>query len=206
MIMTRAIRRLCAVLMMLALWPPLLPDASSPTYAASSPGCGHERWAVKVLTDPAATRVNMTPVTTKAVEDLRALSMPAPGGRPPGMADARYPQEMQTYQVRARLIKVKHESDLDYHVVIEGRSGATMIAEVPDPQCVASSIRAQVRRARTTVERLLGRIPGDRRFTDFPGFPSVTVTGVLFFDVPHATPQEGVAPNNVELHPVLDIR
>jgi hypothetical protein len=29
------------------------------------------------------------------------------------------------------------------------------------------------------------------------------VTGVGFFDVKHSTPQTGVAPNNIELHPVL---
>jgi hypothetical protein len=31
------------------------------------------------------------------------------------------------------------------------------------------------------------------------------VTGVGFFDVKHGTPQTGVAPNNIELHPVLKL-
>jgi hypothetical protein len=32
---------------------------------------------------------------------------------------------------------------------------------------------------------------------------SATITGVAFFDVKHNNPQHGVAPNNIELHPVL---
>jgi hypothetical protein len=34
---------------------------------------------------------------------------------------------------------------------------------------------------------------------------TATVTGVGFFDVKHSTPQTGVAPNNIELHPVLRV-
>ena len=32
---------------------------------------------------------------------------------------------------------------------------------------------------------------------------SAAVTGVGFFDLKHGTPQVGVAPNNIELHPLL---
>jgi hypothetical protein len=30
-----------------------------------------------------------------------------------------------------------------------------------------------------------------------------TIEGVGFFDLPHSTPQVGVSPNNIELHPLL---
>ena len=32
---------------------------------------------------------------------------------------------------------------------------------------------------------------------------AASLEGVGFFDLPHGTPQIGVAPNNIELHPVL---
>jgi hypothetical protein len=47
-----------------------------------------------------------------------------------------------------------------------------------------------------------GQAPGPSSdFADLKG--TAMVTGVGFFDVKHATPQTGVAPNNIELHPVL---
>ena len=41
--------------------------------------------------------------------------------------------------------------------------------------------------------------PSSSHFTDLKG--TATVTGVGFFDIPHG--QTGIAPNAIELHPVL---
>jgi hypothetical protein len=158
--------------------------------------CGVERWDVKTMTDPAAQRVNLTP-TSATVEQLTALSVPAEFSR-----DAeRLPSEFQTYTVQATILEFKEEADSDIHLVIVGTSGETMIAEIPDPACAQGSrVEAQITGARG-------------RFVDLFGQPSrsswvevnapITVTGVLFFDVHHG--QTGVAPNAVELHPVVAI-
>jgi hypothetical protein len=158
--------------------------------------CGVERWDVKTMTDPAAQRVNLTP-TSATVEQLTVLSVPAEFSR-----DAeRLPSEFQTYTVQATLLEFKEEADSDIHLVIVGASGETMIAEIPDPPCSQGSrVDVQIARARA-------------RFVDLFGQPSrsswvevnapITVTGVLFFDVHHG--QTGVAPNAVELHPVVAI-
>lgn len=158
--------------------------------------CGIERWAVKTLTDPEAGQVNLVPKLA-TVEELAALPVPAEFGR-----DAeRLEPELQVYTVAATLVEFKEEADNDIHLVIQGESGQLMIAEMPDPECAQGSrVLPQISRARV-------------QFVDRFGQPSRTswnqvdapirVTGVLFFDVPHG--QRGVAPNAVELHPVVDI-
>jgi hypothetical protein len=158
--------------------------------------CGVERWDVKTLTDPEADQVNLAP-SPATVEQLAALPVPAGFHRDA----ARLPEEFQTYTVKATLVEFKEEADSDIHLVIVGTSRETMIAEIPDPACAQGS----------RVEAQIARVRG--RFGDLYGQPSrtswnevnapITVTGVLFFDVHHG--QTGVAPNAVELHPVLNI-
>lgn len=160
--------------------------------------CGRERWNVKTLTDAAASRVNLTPIPS-TVETLRTL--PVPGliefGTP------RLPQETRTYTVPARLLWDKLEADSDFHVVIAGQSGATMVAEVPDPGCAAGSrVGTTLTRVRQEFVSRFGE-PSSERFQRVGGAPTVQLTGVLFFDVLHG--QRGVAPNGAELHPVLNL-
>lgn len=164
----------------------------------SSPAvhCGLWRWDVKTLTDPAASRVNFLPIAA-TVEQLGVL--PVPGAL--GPTAPRFDQERQTYRVTTRLVKAKQEADSDFHLVIAGTSGNTMIAEIPSPDCANGN--SQIGKARADYIRNFGQ-PSRTRFTDVPGHPRVTVTGVLFFDEVHG--QAGVAPNGVELHPVLAIK
>lgn len=150
---------------------------------AAALSCGVERQPVKVGADPAAASVDLKhPVlsTVDALRDLHAPDKPA----------ARTKLEERLVVINADLVLVKHESDGDYHLVL--REGSrTMIAEIPDPRCVParSPFYAGVQRAR---KQMAGIHAGP-----------VRVTGVLFFDFIHG--QTGVAPNGVELHPVLDI-
>lgn len=158
--------------------------------------CGAERWAVKTLTDPGASQVNLTPTAT-TVEELAALPVPDGfSGHAPRLAP-----ESQTFTVSAILVEFKEEtSDSDIHMVLLGASGQTMIGEIPAPECAPGSrVISQITRARA-------------QFTDIFGQPSrswqysmehIRVTGVLFFDVPHG--QTGVAPNAIELHPVIEV-
>jgi hypothetical protein len=80
-----------------------------------------------------------------------------------------------------------------------------MIVEFPDPTCpgVTSSIKkAQIRSARAAIVAKCGMPAADPApFKHLSG--SAIITGVGFVDVVHSTAQNGVAPNDIELHPVL---
>jgi hypothetical protein len=161
----------------------------------SAVGCGVERWSVKTGTDPDASRVSST-ITPTTIAALIAAHAPA---NPP--ANARVaPQELQTFQLRdATLTMFKLESDSDYHLILSDGS-RTMIAEIPSPACVGSTspFLSMIRSARAAF---------DARFTATTSFQTAnataTLTGVGFFDFIHG--QAGVAPNGIELHPVLGI-
>jgi hypothetical protein len=158
--------------------------------------CGVERWEVKTLSDPAAHDVNFTQVD-RTVARLRLLNGPVVHQDSPRFGGI----ERQAISVRAQVVEAKVEDDSDIHLVIAVRSNRskTMIVEFPNPACVASLFkRPQMRAAR---QSLLGRCGpiGSSDFTTLHG--NVTVMGVGFWDIPHG--QTGVAPNGIELHPVL---
>src|SRR5207244_6269620 len=84
---------------------------------------------------------------------------------------------------------------------VQDENGNTMVTEIPCPCCVVvgSPFTAGIANARQEF---------DAHFTAMTFFQSVSVpvqiTGVGFFDFIHG--QTGVAPNGIELHPILDIR
>ncbi len=163
------------------------------TTAAGS--CGVERWAVKTGTDTTANLVNLTPQDT-TIASMRALAMPASipsTTRIPGSA------ETQAWRISATLTEFKLETDSDFHLVLSDTSGATMIVEIPSPSCDAGSVwSTQIAHSRTAMTA---------KFTPSGSFQTanvpVIVTGVGMFDFAHG--QTGAAPNQIELHPVLDI-
>lgn len=159
-------------------------------------GCGVERWDVKTGTDPYASKVVMSPISA-TIPMLAAFAAPPvnPTTRLPGA-----PEE-QLYTIAATLFAAKMEADSDYHLALRDAEGNTMIAEVPCPKCCAGSPwLTQITTARATVDKY---VPGLGRSFTHPNVP-VVVTGVGFLDRIHG--QTGVAPNGVELHPVLDIQ
>ncbi len=160
--------------------------------------CGTERWPVKTLSDPDAGHVNFAPVVA-TVDQLRSL--PAPADLP---ADSRIvPVETTTYQVTARIEAFKLERDRDIHAVIaDPQTGDTMIAEFPDAAhcsgAVSSAEEQQMKAARRALIARFGE-PSSTHFQPISG--TLTLTGVGFFDSIHG--QRGVAPNGIELHPVI---
>lgn len=75
----------------------------------------------------------------------------------------------------------------------------TMIIEFPSAHCLRHALRRkEIVRARAAFERAYGR-PSSNSFARLRG--TATITGVGFFDSLHG--QTGVAPNGIELHPVL---
>jgi len=166
--------------------------------ATAAFACGTERWAVKTGTDADAGSV-VTVAQVAQISDLAALPAPADPNAQPNSRFA--PTETSTFMISATLSVIKQEKDEDYHLVIANPNdpSTTMIVESPDPHCAVGSVFAnQIATVRQTIDNQFGRIRRKRR----PGIP-VLVTGVAFFDVVHG--QEGVAPNGIELHPLLSI-
>lgn len=171
------------------------------SHAQTAPVCqGEERWNVKTLADPDAAKVDKTPVE-KTVDDMVKLTRPE-------KVDATLPRmagtETTTYKLNATLTLYKQEADRDYHLVLEDDHNNTMIARIPDPECVAkdSPVRAQITKARQEFDAAF-KVGPDMHAAKIP----VTVVGVGFFDIVHGgAGQIGHAENNIELHPVLDIQ
>jgi hypothetical protein len=132
---------------------------------------------VKTLQD----RPSLLPQSDATIESLVTR-------RPPSeLSGARHPFERHVFRVTAAVTLVRAEDDGDLHLVLSD-GGQTMIAESPSASCGSGASlqhRRQMAKARTLVQ-LCAR---------------ARVTGVAFFDFNHG--QTGVAPNAIELHPVL---
>jgi hypothetical protein len=136
--------------------------------------------------------------------------------------------EASTHTVQASLLEMRMENDEDIQLVIADprNNSETMIAEFPNQNCTDASIKKkEMEDARSTflkacgvseqqlLQNLLQAEPSppsgegaqDREstapFIQLSG--SAMITGVGFFDTIHG--QAGVAPNGIELHPVLQV-
>jgi hypothetical protein len=215
---------------------------------------GVERWPVKTGTDNDVKKVNLAAGVVQAtVEELHAAARPdALDKNEKAYYKTRLgPVETTVWQVTCQVTAVKFEADGDYHLVLQGQSGETIIGEIPypDPKFVApgSPFLDDIRRARAVADsKIISTVPatqfapmgkymvplasfsapvGKNKQTKLsrltkaaraPALPSgmtfkaaikpiaVRVTGVGFFDRIHG--QMGVAPNGIELHPVLDVQ
>jgi len=156
--------------------------------------CGVERHDVKDLLDgfvPGA-------VEDASVAQLRALPVP------PDAEAGRTPPERVVYRVQALALADKVEADSDVHLAIADPAdpSATMIAEFPAASCLAQSTEApELEAARADMIGALANPPTGSSYHVLSPPPCVTLTGVAFFDRLHG--QHGVAPNGIELHPVL---
>jgi hypothetical protein len=169
---------------------------------AGSASCGRERWAVKTATDPAAANIKLAPLQT-TIATLDGLPTTNPGNPDQPRSEA----EQQVYKVTATLEVAKREADSDFHLVLrEGEQ--TMIAEIPlAPACTEPPVTGSVSVLETQIEHARAAFVqefGEPSTTSWETIGHrVTITGTLFFDVPHG--QRGVAPNAAELHPVIAI-
>lgn len=163
----------------------------------TAPACGVERWSVKTLQDPAGKAIDLSVIKKTMVAALRGKTVQrGPGGsRGSGV-------ESTFYEVRARLVSAKLEEDDDIHLVIKGlTTSGTMIVEFPTVACSSSAkpgVKTRMKNARNAFVAACG-MPGSSSFTQLAG--KATLRGIGFFDFLHG--QTGVAPNGVELHPVL---
>jgi len=162
--------------------------------------CGKERWAVKTLSDADRDAVDFHPVDA-TIEQLIAL--PRPEHRPDHHRVG--PAELTTYTVIACLgiYDTIPENDGDIHLVlghIDQR--ISLITEIPNPRCsgvCSSGVTEVFAAARDSIRTILesGQVSPECN----NDVPLLAVTGVGFFD--HLHNQNGVAPNGIELHPIL---
>jgi hypothetical protein len=163
---------------------------------AAAGSCGVWRWSVKTGTDADAGKVTQSSTTPATVASMGSVAQP--GTLPSNNRVS--PVETTVYSIDATLTVYKLETDSDYHLVMSDGAGHTMIVEIPDPACVGSGspFSSSISNARTTFKS---------RYTPTSTFRTanvpVHVRGVGFWDEIHG--QNGVAPNGVELHPILDI-
>ena len=157
---------------------------------------GVERWAEKTLTDALEHTVNFTAVR-QTVKQMTLLAAPTPSTSMTRTA----PIETTTYITDCTITIKKAESDNDYHLVLVDADGSTtMIGEIPDPACAAAASSPFVNQflaCRNFIDAHVasGNVTGLSL--------KVTVKGIGFIDPPHG--QTGAAPNNMELHPIIDI-
>jgi hypothetical protein len=182
--------------------------------------CGTERWAVKTLADPEAAYLEA------GAEDM--MSVRALAGLPPihthataTRAEGGAYYERQIYSVRATVVCARvEEDDSDIHLCLaepghvvksNGKLQAEtsawgMIAESPDPRCVADSPRsADLAGARRQVERAAGGNGLNHKLSAAQLRTLVghtyCIQGVGFVDVSHG--QLGRSQSNLELHPII---
>lgn len=170
----------------------------SPTPTPSvtpTPDCGVERWSVKTGTDPDAPGISFISQPT-TIATMRSWTPPSPIP----LNNRVSPYETTVWTMNATLLEYKFEDDSDYHLVLRDESGNTLIAEIPHPGCVGagSPFAAAITNARMKFNAMF-TASTSFQFANVP----VQITGVGMFDFLHG--QTGVAPNGIELHPVLDI-
>jgi hypothetical protein len=153
---------------------------------------GVQRWEVKVLADDNL-KLSRS-VKTMTIEELHDIQTPDVGKKWPR-------QDLERQRVRVRNVKIVEkikEADEDLHLVLEDDDGRRLIAELPYYDCPDA---AGTDFADDYLQARINFLAHSRDFKKYRW----TVTGVLFVDLPHGTPQHGVADNNIEIHPVLSI-
>ena len=159
--------------------------------------CGKERWSVKTVTDKDAAKVQESP-TPATINQLRQIPAPI---NPNIRSTSRYsPVELTTYEVTGWITVIKSEQDQDYHIVLADDKGLTMIVESAHPDCAQKSrFENDITQVRAAIDQAFGGAVHKKIQTR----RLATITGVGFFDRIHG--QEGVAPNGIELHPILHV-
>ena len=161
--------------------------------------CGTERWTVKVGTDPDAGAIDTSKVHHTTLQHL--VELPKPRHLPE--AARVNVTEKTVWEVQAEIIKFKPEADGDFHVVIADAQGRTMIVELPDSDCLKGSpFKKLANAARKHFEERFPQTKS-KRMRSLKNGVKATIRGIGFFDKIHG--QTGVAPNGIELHPVLKI-
>ncbi len=162
---------------------------------------GSERWPVKTGQDPDGNAVGKNildgqdlgaGIVPATVEEL--ISMPRPAGLenikadPPEFQDKRaQPVETTIWRLEGMITVLNQEGDGDYHLVFQGASGATLVAEVPTPSTTFigdSPWLANIREARQAVDDKLVHTLNPNDFVLPPGGKKLVPKNSLSGDFP----------------------
>jgi hypothetical protein len=170
---------------------------------------GDHRWDVKTLSDSAAADVRFDAPKRHTIKYLIDRTDPHVGTHTARDADGSH-VELTVYRlIGVRVFNARIEEDGDVHLVLQDKYERKMIVEFPNTVCRGakdSAHKDEMEQARDDFATLCG-VPTWRTRTAKASprglTGSASLEGVGFFDLEHGTPQVGVAPNNIELHPVL---
>jgi hypothetical protein len=187
-----------------------LAAVQAPHRALSSPASectGEYRWDIKTLSDDQANEVDLKAVNAGVADFWEDK-------KPPGFKSSirNPPLEKTVYRVKANLREArwvndaptatKKGGDLDIHLVIEALTNPnkTMVVEFPFKDCVHATplLKKLFVAARNAFMTKCKGGTLRTQFHDLSG--TATITGVGFYDKPHAS---GASQYGVELHPVL---
>lgn len=163
--------------------------------------CGKERWDVKNLSDKEAKSIKWTPIRT-TVKSLSQLKQEYPVNDKTFNKKIRFGYEFNIYEIKCRIREYRKEDDGDYHLVLVDLKDttSTIVGEIVNPLCTDISKNNNYLNTfistRSEFEKM--KIAHNKVKSG-----TYTVIGVCFFDKIHG--QLGVAPNGVELHPIMDI-
>jgi len=161
---------------------------------------GKQRWDVKTLSDKESNKIVWIPKYT-TVKALTKLIQSYPVDDKKFNKDIRFGYEFYVYEINCKIKEYIKEEDGDYHLVLVDLKDttSTMIGEILNPECDSlknSKFIKSYREVRSEFEKYIlpkGKVE-DIKFA---------IIGVCFFDKIHS--QKGVAPNGVELHPIMDL-
>lgn len=146
---------------------------------------------IKLASDELAKEIDTVPqlISVKAIGELAVSE---------ASSDLeRQPAEKQVYQITARVDKISKHRDGDLKIkLIEGDKYIN--CEFPNPWCEYASeslFYKEMVETRLWLESCLDDLVGK----------TITITGIGFIDLNHRYPRKN-ADNEMELHPVLDVR
>ena len=166
---------------------------------------------MKTLSDDDADKVHYDTPKRHSIRYLITREDPVVGADTPRDPDGKHVELTVYHLVGVRLVDARIEEDGDIHLVIRSKyEDEQMIVEFPNTLCKGakkSAHKAEMKQARDDFATLCGLETWATRTKkaapkDLSG--TAAIVGVGFFDLKHGTPQSGVAPNNIELHPALE--
>jgi hypothetical protein len=185
-----------------ALIPGLTAAAAPARVLALKPG--KERWPVKTGTDRDIALVDKTKVVQTTVEEMAGVPRPS-DMQPPTQEFSVYqdqrsePVETTVWQLEATVTTLKLEADGDYHLVLQGDSGKTIIGEIPTPKppfvATTSPFLPYLVTARKAVDVALGPQVAAARFA-LMGKTNLPLTASVYADALPAKTLALVTPVN----------
>lgn len=173
------------------------------------PAQGTYRWDVKIAIDTAGQRIYKKKYKPEK-ETVQNLSSKTNNPKPDATeisGGLRADAEKRKVIIEGYITDTGLEVDGDYHLVIKAKTGnKTLIAEIPDPSSDKlkgfPGYKTAYKNARKQVDDKIGTPPG--AVTPLPKKHKVKITGYVYFDK-HAH-GNGHSDNDVEIHPVLEIK